>query len=170
MLSGALKVISPESAEDVLRALRVPAPSVAVRLLGVGEMALGVAGVLIAGRAVAAVVAAAYLLFAAISELLRRSAGDDLASCGCFGSSTTPPSIIHTSVNIFASLVGFAAVIWPAQDLLSELGEQPAAGSAFVALVVLATALLFLAFTALPRALAPPSPNPDIATFEVRRL
>lgn len=155
VLSGALKVVSPDSAAGALTVLGVPAPNIAVRLLGGGEMALGVSGLIVAGSVIAGIVAGAYFCFAVVAEVLRR--GDKgVASCGCFGRNDTPPSLLHTGVNVLAGVLGVGAVVWPADDLWAVLADQPAAGIPFVALVLLGSYLLFVAFTALPKVFAPP--------------
>lgn len=171
VLSGALKVVSPESASNALSTLGFPVPEIGVRVLGVGEMALGVAGLVVAGAVVALLVAVAYSAFAVVAEVLRHhskrgsEAGGGVASCGCFGRNDTPPSILHTAVNVVAAVVGFAAVLWPADEVSTVLAAQPAAGVPFAALVLLGAYLLFLSFTALPRVFAPPAA--DVPTFAV---
>ncbi len=171
VLSGALKVVSPESAASALTTLGLPVPDPAVRLLGVGEMALGVTGLVVAGAGVALAVAGAYVAFAVVAELLRRPSrasdgAETVASCGCFGRNDTPPSLLHTGVNVLGAVLGFGAVVWPADDVWTVLSDQPAAGVPFAALVLLGTYLMFLAFTALPKVFAPPPV--DVPTFSVK--
>ncbi len=169
VLSGALKVVSPDSAADaltmVLSPLGVRVPDFGVRALGAAEMGLGVVGLVVGGSLVALGIAGSYLGFAAVAEILRRQT-DAVSSCGCFGRNDTPPSVIHTAVNLVAAAIGFAAVVWPADDVSTVLADQPATGVPFVVLVLLGTYLFFLAFTALPKVFAPPAV--EVASFSVQ--
>ncbi len=169
ILSGASKLIAPEAAASVLASLGIRQPAVqvgAVRLVGAGEMALGTVALVFGGAVVAGAVAVAYACFAAVSEWLRRQP-DAVGSCGCFGAKDTPPSLIHTGVNVAAGALAVLAVVWPAPDLLTVLGDQPALGLPFVGLTALAGYLFYLAFTVLPEVFAPPAP-PEVPLFGVR--
>ncbi len=167
VLSGALKIVAPSVAEGALSNLGLPVTPGLVRLIGVAEMGLGVAAIIEAGWELAIAVAFAYFCFAAVAETLRRK-NDQVASCGCFGSADTPPSLIHTGANIASLFVAVLAIVWPVDDIESVLTDQPLGGLVFVAFVGLVTYLVFLVFTALPRLFAPPAKQ--VATFEVSGL
>ena len=68
-----------------------------MRLLALGEAALGLAAVLVGGRLTALLVAGSYAAFTAF-VLLARARGGVLASCGCFGRADTPPTTTHVVV------------------------------------------------------------------------
>jgi hypothetical protein len=102
-LGGAFKVVRPLPTAGALRAVGAPGPVVGVRMLGAGEAVLGVAAVLTGAPALAALVAAAYLSFAAFVIVAMRG-GTALQSCGCFGEVETPPSAVHVLLN-----AGFAS-------------------------------------------------------------
>lgn len=167
VLSGALKLIAPQAAETALTSLGLPGGVWLVRLIGVGEMALGAAAVAEAGAVLAVGVAVAYLSFAVVAETLRRR-DDDGGSCGCFGSADTPPSVVHAGVNVASAVVAILAVAWPVDDVVSVVADQPAGGLVFVAFVALVAYLVFLLFTALPRLFAPPAK--PVATFRIANL
>ena len=74
-------------------------------------MVLGIAGLAVGGTFVAAAVAVAYGAFTAVVALaiVRR-----LPSCGCFGSRSGPPSVLHAVLNgASAALAAAAAVVSP---------------------------------------------------------
>jgi uncharacterized protein YjeT (DUF2065 family) len=167
VLSGALKLVAPSVAEEALATLGLPVPAQLVRLIGVAEMALGVAAIVVAGWELAVAVAFAYFCFAVVAETLRRTS-DKVASCGCFGSADTPPSLVHTGVNIASIFVAVLAIVWPVDDIVSVLKDQPLGGLVFVVFVALVTYLVFLVFTALPKLFAPPATV--VATFEIGGL
>src|SRR5436305_626456 len=86
---GAMKVARPLDTVRALRALRLPASSLAVRLLAFAEMAIGLSVVLAGGRLPALLMALSYLGFTAfvVTAMFR---GGAVSSCGCFGTPDTP--------------------------------------------------------------------------------
>ena len=154
-LGGVAKLVSPQPARRALHTLRVPAPIAAVRALGLAELALAVAAALVGGAILPPMVGAAYLAFAVFVVAMLRGGG--ATSCGCFGSSSTPPSWLHVAINLVSAAVAFAATSIPA--LGTTLSEQPGAGAPLIGLVVVGTYLSFVLLTLLPTVLAPPQPH-----------
>jgi hypothetical protein len=104
-----------------------------VRLLAGAEAALGALGLVLPQRWVVASVAVSYLAFTCF-VLVARAAGGSLATCGCFGSPDTPPTVIHAVVTL--SLAGASAAVAlaaPTGTVVSVLDSQSAHGIPLVA-------------------------------------
>jgi len=164
---GAAKLITPAPAQRAVQTLLVAArrsptvPLWTVRLLGAGELALATAAALQGGPALPALVAIAYGCFALfVVAMLNSGAG---TSCGCFGSSATPPSRLHVVLNV--ALAGVALGSIGAPSLGDVLGDQPWAGIPLLGLSTLGSYLVLLVFIELPRLSAPPQPN--VAAFSL---
>ncbi len=151
-VGGAAKLLAPEPTAMALAALGGPSSPVVPRLMGAAELALGAVAIAIGGRPVAVVVAVAYLAFAAFVLLARRHGG--VASCGCFGRSDTPPSLIHVAVNLAGAgvAIGASFVGLPALDEI--VADQPAAGVPFVLAILAGTYLVYALLTVVPELLA----------------
>src|SRR5438445_8585179 len=93
-LAGGLKVVQPASTAGALRALRLPSALPLVRLLGAAEVVIGVGAGVTFWPPLLALVAALYLAFAAF-VVAALGAATPLQSCGCFGTTDTPPSAVH---------------------------------------------------------------------------
>lgn len=150
VLAGAAKVRRPGPAADALATLLArPLAGLggAMRVLGAGEIALGLACLLAPGPLLAALMAGVYVVFAGVVLRLRRLS----ASCGCFGEDGPPAGALHVGLNLAAAgVAGAAAVAGPAA--LPALVDRPA-GEAAVALLAVAGAVYagWAAFTLVPR-------------------
>lgn len=107
VLSGAVKLNDPTPTSRALRAARLPSSLMAVRALGVLEIAAASAALTTRARPGAVPVAVLYIgftgfVFYALAKRL------PIASCGCFGKADTPPSALHA---VFNSLVAGQALI-----------------------------------------------------------
>jgi len=166
MLSGALHVLAllllvaagaklgrPARAAAALHQAGLPASSVIVRLLAVGEA--GVAGLvlLVGGPASALALAALYVSFALFVVRLRAAAGAS-ASCRCFGGADAPADRLHVVANLVSAAVAAVAAATGSQALLPVLQDQPALGLPYLVLVAVAAQALLLVLTGLPRLLA----------------
>jgi hypothetical protein len=151
-LAGFAKLLRPIPTAGALAAARWPSSVPLVRLLGVGEIALGLAAVGTANRLLAALVGVAYAAFAVFVAVALRT-GSPVQSCGCFGETTTPPSTIHLLSNLAMAGVAAAVAIGHVPSLRTVLSDQPAAGVPFLLLVAVAVQLLLAVLTDLPRAL-----------------
>jgi hypothetical protein len=160
--AGALKVARPDAARVALRSAGLPSSAGAVRVLGVGELAIAVWALGWGGRGAAAAVAAAYLGFAGFAELVRRRSRGQ-ASCGCFGSSGAPLSTLHVVVDTVVAAVAVVAVADPVPGLLDAAADTPAAGVPFLGYTLLLAWLLQVVLTALPELHAAMRPTPQVA-------
>ena len=102
--------------------------------------------------ALAAIVAVAYASFA-LFVVIALLADTPIQSCGCFGETTTPPSIIHVLTNLAFVAVAAAVAIGGLPSLADALADQPWAGVPFVLLVAVTVQLVYVLLTELPRAL-----------------
>lgn len=161
-LGGVAKLVAPRPARQALRAVGVPAPIAAVRTLGLAEVTLACAAGFSGGRFLPIAVGMAYVAFAAFVVLMLRTATG--TSCGCFGTSATPPSLLHVVVNLASAAVAFAAIGMP--SITDVVADQPAGGVPFLALVIIGTYALFLLLTVLPEALAEPATR--VREFSIR--
>ena len=160
VLAGGAKVSSPDATRVALRTAGLPESAVLVRLLGVVELALAGAALLVGGALPALGVAAAYAGFAGFAALLARRSRS-AAPCGCFGASDAPVGPLHVVVNLLLVVAAVGAAAGPVGSLLGEAGETPAAGIPFLGFTLLLTWLLLVTFTALPELLAARRPAPE---------
>ena len=151
-VAGGFKAMRPQATVGALRAVGLPASSPLVRVIGVGELVVGVGAVVTGWPPLAALVAVAYAAFAGfVWAALRR--GVPIQSCGCFGTDDLPPTRIHLVVDIAAAVVAAAAAVTRVEGIGAVLAEQPWAGVPFLALVAICIWFLYLVLTALPAAL-----------------
>jgi hypothetical protein len=157
-VGGAAKAMRPRDTAHALGAVGLTFPRifparVAVRVGGAIEAVIGVAALLVGGPVLCALVAASYLAFTGfVVVALRR--GAPISSCGCFGKVDTPPSSVHVVVDAGFAAVAAGAVFAGGIALPDVLADQPLAGVPFVMLVVIGCALVFLAFSSLPKTMA----------------
>jgi len=121
------------------------------RALGLVEVGVGVGAFLVGGWAFAAAVAVLFSVFTV--AVLRLRAGGEAVSCGCFGRSSAPPTMIHVVVDAVAALVAVAAAVAVAPGFVAMRPDLPAAGVALLGLTVLAVWLGVALLTVLPEAL-----------------
>jgi hypothetical protein len=150
VVAGGPKVLRPHDTWRALRSVGVPVPTVAVRLGGAVEVAVGILAILQGGHTADALVAASYLGFTGFVVVALRKGGV-LASCGCVGRPDTPPTATHAVVTtLFATAAGIGASGAPS----GLLGWHPASTATAVAVLgfaVLVTGLAWLALAELPR-------------------
>ncbi|MEI2818375.1 MAG: MauE/DoxX family redox-associated membrane protein [Microthrixaceae bacterium] len=119
-------------------------PQAMARLLSVGEVALGLAGLVVGSRWLALAAGAAFAVFAVQVEALRRQHATD---CGCLGSASSPPDRLHAGMNALFALgcVGAAALPAGSASAVSVVEDEGLmsvpylVGLLTVALLVLAT-------------------------------
>jgi hypothetical protein len=152
---GALKVLEPADTANALRALRLPSGHVFVRVGGALELGIGLAALVTGATVLAALVGVSYIVFALVVLVALRS-GRPISSCGCLGKVDTPPSWVHVAIDVVAAGVAIAAATAvDTQVALPEvLSSQPLAGVPFVLLLIVGVALVFVAFSALPKTMA----------------
>ena len=127
VLAGASKAFRPA---NTVRALAhvFPYPrllAVIVPMLAAIELALGAGAIIWPVHALAAAVAASYMLFAGFVIVIRMRHGA-LSSCGCFGTPDTPATWLHAGINTFlAASCVVIAVHEPGGTIVSVLRSQP---------------------------------------------
>jgi hypothetical protein len=152
VVAGIAKTARPE---DTARAsydlTGLPGLVMAVRLGAAGEAALGLAGLVHPTRAIAILVAVSYALFSAF-VVFARAKGGVLATCGCFGSPDTPPTLTHAAVDLVL-VASACSVAWtdPSGWLPSILNDQYAKGVPLLAACVLCGWLTYLVLSPLAR-------------------
>ena len=107
---GVAKALRPAPTERALRAAHLPSSAGTGRVLGAAEAAIGVAFLAVPGSTTGALVAGAYLSFAAFLMylLLGRVA---VASCGCAGERDLPPSWLHVALDGIAAAAASAVLL-----------------------------------------------------------
>jgi len=159
-IAGTAKAFRPLPTSRALRAAGLPSGAGLVRLLGGGEAVLAIVALAVAGPAPAAFVAISYASFAAFVGYAKVR-GLAISSCGCFGKPDTPPTNAHVVVNLAAALLAAAAAVAPGRSPFGELAHSPGAGVPFAALVLVITALGYLALAEWPRLVAVLRLNPS---------
>ncbi|MEX0756721.1 MAG: MauE/DoxX family redox-associated membrane protein [Acidimicrobiia bacterium] len=155
VLSGGSKLRDPEPTRGAMRAAGLPSSRGAVVGLAAGEIAAGAAALGTTTPFASIIVAAFYLGFAGfVSYALLRDL--PLQSCGCFGTSDTPPGWMHVGVNLSAAAVALGVAGTGGADLLGILTSQPAAGIPYLGFLALGATLLALMLSALPSTIRHP--------------
>jgi len=150
-VGGVAKLRGPEATVPMLQALGLPASPALARLLGLLEVAVGLTAFLVGGRVLAAAVAVLFAVFTV--AVLRLRAGGDAVSCGCFGRSSAPPTMVHVVVDAVAAAAAVAAAVIDAPGFWSMRPDLPAGGVPQVLLTALAVWLGVAVLTVLPEAL-----------------
>jgi hypothetical protein len=156
-VAGVWKLAQPAAAHAALRTLGLSVPPIAVRALGLAELAVGIVAVAIGGRLAGALLAVAYGGFAVVAERLRRAPGT--VSCGCFGSSSAPPGHLHVAVNLAGLAVALAVSALGVDGFGGARAELPAAGLAHGATSAVGALAVIGLLTVLPEARAAASPT-----------
>ena len=155
--AGATKLRRPGATVQALRAAGLPATLATGRVVGAFEVAAATWCLAAGSRPACALVAVAYLAFAAFSARLMLSGGG--ASCGCFGQADTPTSPIHVGINLLLGLLAAAGALDPPGHLTGVLDDQPLGGAPLLAFAALGAWAAYLSLTLLPaldRAVAGP--------------
>jgi hypothetical protein len=144
-VAGVLKLRSPDRAAAALRTR-----SWAVRVLAVGEVALGAGCALLPTRPLAVALAGVYGLFSLLAVVLMRRG----VPCGCFGDNDLPVSLAHVIASELLGALALGAVLTGPRGLgwvLDQPATQAAALVVGIAGALYATVLLY---TQLPAAWA----------------
>jgi hypothetical protein len=154
-VGGALKAMAPADTAHALRLLRLPSAPFLVRAGGVFELVVALGALLTGASALAIVVALSYAVFVVV-VMLALAAGTPISSCGCLGRVETPPSWVHVGIDVVAVGVAAAAAVAVDEEMAlpDVLSRQPLLGLPFLLLVGVGVALVFLAFSALPKTMA----------------
>lgn len=153
VVGGALKAVRPDDTVGALRAFGIPVPGWGVRAAGAAEAGIATWALLTGARLAAVLVAISYAGFAVfVWSAARRSL--PIASCGCFGTVDTPPSMVHLGLNLVCSVIALGVAIAGGAGYAEVVGDQPLAGVPYTLMVALGAWLAFVALTALPRVLS----------------
>ena len=145
LTAGVIKILLPAATGAALEGARLPSRHGLVRMLGVAELALAGAVLLVGGAVPAAVLAGTYAAFAGFTAYqARRGAG-----CGCFGDASAPATSLHVAVDAAGAVLAALAAVGSPPSLLT-LTSEPLLGAVTVLGVVVGAQLLRLALTALP--------------------
>jgi hypothetical protein len=155
VVAGAAKAVRPADTARALNqavsAIRLDRMALLVRTAAALECALGVAGILFPWPPIAAAVAVSYLAFAGF-VLAAYIKGGPLATCGCFGTPDTPPTVVHIIINVgLAASAVVVATAGRSGSLLDALSGQPWRGIPLVAVSGVCAWLIFLALSPLAR-------------------
>lgn len=128
LASGVTKLVDPDPLGRALVDLGVLSRRTADsgpligRVLGALEVMIGGAALAAGGRVTAVLVAVSYAVFTGIVVASWRRGLD---SCGCFGSSSSPPGPAHVALNVVSSAVAVGAVAVPAPAVADGLEAAP---------------------------------------------
>lgn len=149
LIAGVQKVVDPSTTAGAMRMAKLPSSPNLVRLLGAGEAAVAAAFLIWGGPIPAAMAAALYLGFAwfVANALLRKL---PISSCGCLGSTETPPTLVHVVMNLASAGVLIWAVIAPIGPLGGVVGSDLGVLVAYLLLVGVSTFMLYALLTVLP--------------------
>lgn len=108
IVTGAAKIVRPHDVTSALVDLGLPRVPAAGLVIGLVEVAVGVAALAYSEALV--VQGLLYSVFAGWVILALR-ADVPIASCGCLGRDDTPPTVAHAVLNVLAALVSFGAAV-----------------------------------------------------------
>jgi hypothetical protein len=154
--AGVAKAARPANTARALRQLGLPASTSAVRAAATAELLVAASVLVVGGRWPAALLAASYLVFAAVVTLASRR-GSPLSSCGCFGEVDAPPTVVHAMLNLcFAAMAASLLVGGRPPALVPGGAERVAAGdpllgAVFVLLTLTIAYLAYLVMAVLPK-------------------
>jgi hypothetical protein len=151
-IGGGFKVRDARPTAEMLRSLRLPGAGALAVTSGPVEVVLGLAGLLVAGRAVALAVALVFLGFTVMTARLVTTPG--VASCGCFGRLSARPSALHVAVNGAMAAGAAAAAMVDVPALVPTALADDGGGMLVFAGLALATWLVVAVLTVLPDTLA----------------
>lgn len=160
--AGVGKAARPGATRIALRSAGLPASELAARSLGVVEVLIAAAALVVGGPVATVLVALSYLGFAGFARRLDTTTRGS-APCGCFGASSAPVGTLHVVINLLIALGVAVAALDAPGALWDAAGDTPWAGVPFVGLTVLLTWMLYVALTALPEALAAAKGTPSPA-------
>ena len=152
VIGGASKAARPHDTARALGAAGLRVPSIVVRFAAIAELVLGGYAFVAGDRISAALVALSYTAFTVfvVVALARRL---PIATCGCFGRTDTPPSLVHVGIDVGAVVAALVVAAEPGAGLVDVLADQPLAGVPYLLLVATGALCALVALTLLPRTL-----------------
>jgi hypothetical protein len=168
VVGGVFKLRDPAPSHEMLRSLSLPPSDLLARLVGAGEVVLGVGALLVGGPVLGAATALVFTAFAVVNHRLLRSGG--AVSCGCFGKRSSPPSMVHVVANAGAAIVSVAAASTATEGLWFARHADVLELVLLLAVVAAGSFLLVTIMTVLPDTLdaARRGPRPPaVPTFGI---
>lgn len=120
VLAGMAKVRRPDAPGRALVLAGLPGSALAVRALGIGEVLVGAAALLVGGPVWAAVA----LLYLGFTAFVVRERTRPTASCGCFGEEGVPLTSLHGAVDAVLAVAAVAATVLGAPGV-AVVAAQP---------------------------------------------
>jgi hypothetical protein len=148
-LAGGAKLARPEPTSGALKSVGLPGNRTIAQAMGAAEVLLGAVALVVGGVVPAIAVAAAYLGFAGFVAIALR-AGGAVASCGCFGTEDSPPTMVHLVLNLIAAATAIGAAAAGIGGVPEVLADQPAFGIPFLGFLLIGTWFAYLALSVLP--------------------
>lgn len=145
--AGVAKLRRPTGTASALHLVRLPASTALARVLGAGEVVIGLTALLVGGRWAAATVAGAYAAFTLVSA---RGRTRPEAPCGCFGDSTAPLTTTHVVVNAVLAVTVTVAAVVAAPGVAAATADSPALLLAAAVAIGTAAALVAATLTTVP--------------------
>ena len=149
VVAGLGKLRSPSAVRESLRLLGLKVPSGVVRLLGTGEVCLGVGAAIWPGAMTDGAVAILYAGFAAFVLFLLRSSAER-ANCGCFGDANHRLGAPHAALNLVAGCLATAAAVVHPPGIAWMLGRSPLVAVSLCVGTAAAALAAYLAISAVP--------------------
>jgi hypothetical protein len=153
LVAGVPKVLDPGPTQRAAEQAGLPSSAAVVRLLGVVEVAVGAAALLLGGPLAAVAVAVAYLGFAAV--VARGLVRGDMDSCGCFNGEDSPPSLLHVVLDLGLAAAAVAVALGPSTSWPRLAAVEPGTTLVTALLVLTVAALVYVVMARLPRVAAP---------------
>jgi hypothetical protein len=148
--SGIMKLVDPEPTSGAMKAARLPSSNALSRLLGIVEIVVSLAGLAVAGTSImlAATLYTAFTIFTVAAIVF----SIPLQSCGCFGREDTPPTMIHVTLNVIATVALF--VVFSQGRGPVDWTLPPLELSLYLGFTAIGVYTVYLLITRLPQVLA----------------
>jgi len=147
LISGIAKILFPSPTQSALSTVGLPSSLFFVRSLGLIEILSGVLGILLGGIYLPVIIGALFAFFTIFILFALRNG--QVASCGCFGATESPPSLLHVFANLLFMVIALLAV--GVDGLSHVLGAQPARGIPFIIAILLGALASYLILAYAPR-------------------
>jgi hypothetical protein len=147
-VAGLAKLRAPGGAVRALIVVGLPARAGLIRVLAIGEVAIGALSLWRPSPVLAGAVAILYAGFCLVSVALARRR----AACGCFGDGDAPASTVQSVLSAALCLVAIAAAVAPAHGIGWILTGGPGQASALIVGIGGAVYATVVAYTVLPQA------------------
>lgn len=106
------------------------------RVVGLGEVAVALAAVVLGGRIGFGLLALTYAGFALVAAGIERNGG----TCGCFGVRSAPVGRVHVGIDVGVAAVAAALAVLDARPMVDRLGPGFVSGAAYLGWVGVGTA------------------------------